>query len=39
MSIGDGGVRVGPQLRDFRGVLTGVPLRVERDDRVADPTI
>jgi circadian clock protein KaiC len=30
MMIGAEGVAVGPQLRDFRGVLTGVPTRVEQ---------
>jgi circadian clock protein KaiC len=39
MSIGKGGVRVGPQLRDFRGVLTGVPSRVEQDERVVHATL
>jgi circadian clock protein KaiC len=29
LTIGAGGVHVGPQLKNFRGVLTGVPTRAD----------
>jgi len=38
-ALGPGGIRVGPPLRDFRGVLTGVPIEQPADRLTNDRTV